>query len=143
MVYTSEFTGESTKIHQVLDDIRAVAKARNQLRNVTGVLFFENGRFLQLLEGEVSMLRQLMVELHKDPRHTDIMVLIDEPTDTPKFPDWQMDTFEISEPSIFNRQQLLRFRDMYKRNVKMDSAVFMDLLQGVLSDPAVVARMNQ
>jgi hypothetical protein len=30
----------------------------------------------------------------------------------------------------------LKFREMYKRHIKMDSEVFIDLLKGVLNDPA-------
>ena len=70
-------------------------------------------------------------------------VLIDEPLAHQEFSDWTMDTFDISEPNVFNRQQLMKFRDMYKRNIKMDSAVFIDLLKGVLSDPGVLELMNR
>ena len=143
VVYTSVYTGKPDAIGAVLDDIRVVAKARNEARGITGVLFYENGRFLQLIEGERSMVRLLIEEINRDPRHTDITVLIDERLPTQQFSDWSMDTFDISDPNVFSREQLIRFRDMYNRNIKMDSAVFLDLLKGVLSDPSVQELMNR
>ena len=55
-VYMSEYNGRPEDIDQVLADITAVAQQRNKKKSITGVLFYLNGQFLQILEGQKTLL---------------------------------------------------------------------------------------
>jgi len=46
------------------------AKEFNARHNITGILLFHNGSFLQVLEGKEASLDKLYAKIKKDPRHT-------------------------------------------------------------------------
>jgi hypothetical protein len=54
------------------------------------MLLVENGRFLQALERPDDEVRGLTAHIARDPRHEHVRVLIEEPTDARRFPDWAM-----------------------------------------------------
>ncbi|WP_408589948.1 BLUF domain-containing protein [Novosphingobium sp.] len=51
------------------------ASARNASLGVTGLLVWNGSGFLQLLEGPVRSVEQLMTSIGRDPRHRDITVV--------------------------------------------------------------------
>jgi hypothetical protein len=51
------------------------ARIRNHEVNVTGILIYNVGMFLQALEGEEADVRKFFSRIEKDPRHGDISVL--------------------------------------------------------------------
>jgi hypothetical protein len=48
---------------------------RNHEANVTGVLVYHDGNFLQALEGDETAIRAIFSRIEKDPRHGDVRVL--------------------------------------------------------------------
>ena len=52
IAYISDFNGEDNKVERVLEEIVKVAKIENKKRYITGVLFFLDGKVLQIIEGE-------------------------------------------------------------------------------------------
>ncbi|MDM7861090.1 BLUF domain-containing protein [Alteromonas sp. ASW11-36] len=53
-----------------LAELAAISSAANKQRNVTGCLTYNEGVFLQLLEGEDSVVDSLYAHIAADPRHT-------------------------------------------------------------------------
>jgi len=51
------------------------ARIRNREVDVTGILIYHAGMFLQALEGEEAAVRTIFSRIEKDTRHTDIGVL--------------------------------------------------------------------
>ena len=74
-VYTSELSNKNADIDQLLSDITKVAKRDNMQQKITGLLFYHQGRFLQLIEGPISALENLMAILERDTRHNNIEML--------------------------------------------------------------------
>lgn len=77
----------------------------NQTAGITGVLFYCQGIFLQLLEGPRNAVEGIMGKIEKDPRHTAIICLVrKESTHERLFPDWRMGFFHMSsiEPLFEN-----------------------------------------
>lgn len=65
------------------------ARANNAALNVTGLLLYIDGGFLQVLEGERDALHHLYETIERDPRHWDTKLLIDE--ESPRnFGRWSM-----------------------------------------------------
>jgi hypothetical protein len=75
------------------DDLSAIlasSRSNNLLTQVTGMLLYRDGRFLQVLEGPESFVRGRMAVIAADPRHTEVRVLLEENIDQRRFPHWTM-----------------------------------------------------
>lgn len=73
-----------------IDEILKKARRRNAETGVTGVLFYLDGNFLQLLEGEDPALTETYLRIKDDSRHRGLTKLIDEEIAARSFPDWSM-----------------------------------------------------
>ncbi len=58
-----------------VDRIIDWSQRRNVARDITGVLVFGSGVFFQLIEGPPAQVKDLIANLHSDPRHYDIVTL--------------------------------------------------------------------
>ena len=66
------------------------SRINNKLKNVSGLLFYIEGTFFQVLEGSREDVSELFVKISNDNRHTDIKILSENSTDIRDFPDWEM-----------------------------------------------------
>lgn len=66
------------------------ARARNTADNVTGMLLYHDGNFMQLLEGEEKTVRATHQRIKRDPRHTGMITLIQAPAAERLCTDWSM-----------------------------------------------------
>lgn len=142
IVYTSKSTSDKNRIDAILQDIVQVAKKKNKERAITGVLFYDNHRYLQFIEGEKDQLLILMDELYQDDRHQDINELINEPVSERELMDWNMDYFNIDKNNELSESLLERFRDIYKSNVVLSSKGFVDFIKSMLAEPELMRIMN-
>lgn len=113
LLYVSNTTPTVTVAE--LDEILASSRRNNSASSITGMLLFLDGGFLQVLEGEESVVRQTYARISADPRHWNIKVLFDR--DAPRaFKDWSMgfkhlknrdaanaDIFDITQKAILGR----------------------------------------
>jgi hypothetical protein len=60
-----------------IDDILSGARRRNAETGITGILFYLEGNFLQLLEGEEPALSETYQRIAKDQRHRNLIKLVD------------------------------------------------------------------
>lgn len=121
VVYISKYTGARSEIDSVLSDIRSNSVSNNKRLGITGLLFFHDGYFLQLLEGEREAIERLMSKLERDPRHCDLHRIVDESTRERSFEEWRMDSFNLTDFDKFDLDSLEAILDVYKRNYKMDA----------------------
>ena len=73
-----------------LQDLLAKARTRNEQYDVTGVLLYHEGQFMQLLEGEAETVHSLYSMIEQDARHTGVLKLADKPIAARSFPEWAM-----------------------------------------------------
>jgi len=73
-----------------LDLLVTRARARNRSLDVTGMLLFEDGCFLQTLEGPPDALRTLWSSIQQDDRHNQIEVLSEHFVSARLFSDWDL-----------------------------------------------------
>jgi hypothetical protein len=66
------------------------ARANNTQADITGLLLYHEGRFMQLIEGPEEAVRELYEVIEQDPRHTDTAKLADKEVDSRSFPEWAM-----------------------------------------------------
>ena len=75
------------------DDLRVLleeCRTNNQRLNVTGMLLYRNGFFIQALEGDEEVVEKLSRDIAKDPRHQDVLRVYKAPIVVRSFPNWTM-----------------------------------------------------
>lgn len=88
LVYTSSAVRPFSE--DELAQLLTLSRTRNSVRDITGLLLYRGGEFVQILEGPGPDIEQLMDEIRRDPRHDDIRVLIEEPLHERRFAEWTM-----------------------------------------------------
>ncbi len=99
IVYYSEATKLFTE--QEIIDLLTKANQYNSARGITGCLVYANNKFIQLLEGEHDKVVELYEKIKKDPRHNNILTVIEMSVSQKLFPNWGMG-FKFSEKATFN-----------------------------------------
>jgi hypothetical protein len=66
------------------------SRASNTKLNISGMLLYKDGSFMQFLEGEESEVRKLLTVIDKDPRHQNIKVLEEGISSKREFGEWAM-----------------------------------------------------
>lgn len=95
LVYSSDavgFVGD-----QQLTAILEQARTKNALLDITGILLYRRGRFIQYLEGPEDRVRKLYNEICADSRHEHLRLLFETPVDTRQFSDWTMGYEQLRE----------------------------------------------
>ena len=82
------------------------ARAKNLENEITGVLIYVQGSFIQLLEGEEPALSETFSRIRADTRHTGLMNLSDRIVEERSFPDLQMGFRLVSEKDLSENPDL-------------------------------------
>ncbi|WP_165843954.1 BLUF domain-containing protein [Phenylobacterium kunshanense] len=88
VVYISQCDAAEGEVDGLLDAIRVAASRRNPRLAVTGALWFQDGYFLQALEGPKSSLEALYGLIALDARHRRPAVLQHGAVEQRTFPQW-------------------------------------------------------
>lgn len=76
--------------HDNLLDILTVSRRNNTAKQLTGMLLYGEGTFVQVLEGEPEVISQTYNIIEKDPRHRNLIVITSGELEKRNFPDWSM-----------------------------------------------------
>ena len=96
------------------DDLQAVAAQSatdNAKRDVTGVLLCCGPHLMQLLEGEVAEIVALFEHIRRDPRHSEVELLICKNVNKRLCPDWGMELVDLDARAILKRDRLTSLID--------------------------------
>ncbi len=88
LVYSSVASGGLSE--DDLRDILQSSQLRNADLNLTGMLLYCNGKFLQVLEGKKEDVHSLFYKISRDTRHRDLNVLLEGTIATRNFKNWSM-----------------------------------------------------
>ena len=83
-----------------LRDILEVARETNKQNDITGLLLHRDNSFMQVLEGEEQVIKDLYVKISADNRHSDVELLFCEPIEKREFSDWSMAFTELDDVTI-------------------------------------------
>jgi len=133
ITYTSKYAGTAEDINAVLADIIKSSKINNVEHDITGLLFYHNGRFVQVLEGDKDSLERLMSILGKDDRHEDVQRIIDQSIKKRGFQEWSMDSLNLSEDATVDPDELIRIQDAYKKHLLIDSKLLVEFYKAMLA----------
>lgn len=71
-----------------LSELWETASENNRKLGITGGLYYDDRVFFQVLEGDEADLHDLMQRIVRDPRHTDVTVLVQNDVASPSFRFW-------------------------------------------------------
>jgi hypothetical protein len=94
VTYTSRARLDLTD--EELNRIHEQARHCNALDGITGLLAYDGGRFLQIVEGSEEAVSDLVERLRRDPRHTAFEIRDERFVDRRSFPDWTMELVQVS-----------------------------------------------
>ena len=122
LVYVSSSVGSISKadLLQILEK----SSINNKIFNITGMLIYYDGTFVQALEGEASDIEKIMSKMSTDPRHKNIITIMDEEISEREFGDWEMG-FRLLNPK--DVQSLGKFVDL--DNFSLSGGEAKDLLK--------------
>ena len=126
-IYLSDYTGSPSTITSDLADITKVSKRNNPRSDITGVLFFHENQFLQVIEGAPGDIETLRQRLEKDSRHANIRYLVDEAVTERGFGDWNMDSFHVDGSQSWDFETMQRLGDACQKAFKTRSDILVDL----------------
>ena len=89
---TLAYTSKATRDFDNADLRKLFVRAAqfNETHDVTGLLVFSDGNFLQTIEGFNDDVQAVYERIQSDPRHTLTGVLVDEPIQRRMYPGWAM-----------------------------------------------------
>jgi hypothetical protein len=77
-------------------DLLTQARDKNARLGVTGLLLHKAGDFFQVIEGPQAVLASLFATIEADPRHAQVVKIIDEPIARRAFGDWTMASADLT-----------------------------------------------
>lgn len=88
LIYISQSVRYFSKAE--LEELAEKARTKNNNKEITGMLLYIDGEFMQLLEGPRTKVRGLMRYIEKDSRHHSIRIIKENPIKERQFKDWNM-----------------------------------------------------
>jgi hypothetical protein len=104
IIYMSTASWSMTEAE--LEDLLRQARWGNERRDITGVLVYGDGQFMQIMEGEQATLEALYDHIGQDRRHKGLFKLADRAIPARRFAEWSMG-FEVVSSAAF--EQLLGY----------------------------------
>ena len=77
------------------------SRDNNHKRGITGMLLYQNGTFMQMLEGEKQIVLDLYDKISNDDRHTGIHTVLSGEIKERNFQDWSMGFFNMDKAGEF------------------------------------------
>ena len=119
------------------DDLNSVleqARIKNKKLNITGMLVYHEGAFMQILEGQEDDVKSLMKTISDDPRHNNIEILEEVTVSERCFPSWDMAFRKLTYSDIekYPMIEQLLANHSPEQNAKLSDVtiVFLSLIRG-------------
>ena len=94
------YISSATAIDNIESDVKDIiqkAIAHNDAQGITGLMVYNDGNFLQFIEGDDDAVNYLFKRISSDIRHKDILVIFDETIERRAFGNWSSALKEIKE----------------------------------------------
>jgi hypothetical protein len=88
LVYVS--TGAKEFSDEDLDSLLSQSREKNARLDITGLLLYSRGTFMQILEGPKQAVLDVLEKIKADPRHRGMIVLIQKEQVSREFDGWSM-----------------------------------------------------
>ncbi|TMA79386.1 MAG: BLUF domain-containing protein [Deltaproteobacteria bacterium] len=88
---------------EVLVALLRVCRTNNARLGITGMLLYDGGNFIQMIEGPAARVDELYETIRADPRHTQITTLLEGPLETRQFETFTMGFDNPGDLSVEDR----------------------------------------
>lgn len=108
------------------------ARLHNQSQDITGLLLYREGQFIQLLEGPEPAVCELYERhIFRDPRHHHVTLLLEEAATERLFDHWSMGFHDLTDPEL---RTLPGYSDFMNDNgptlqISLDAAGYLELFK--------------
>lgn len=127
--YKSDMQILPDRLETEIGDILNTSQTNNQKDGITGLFLLVENRFLQLLEGEETKVKECLNRIKLDPRHSDVKVVMARTIEKRSFPDWSMYFHRLNGDEALERLGLEALKDLgisqWNRQFKDDLAVLL------------------
>jgi hypothetical protein len=91
-MYSLVYVSTAAKLYtdEDLDDILRVSRSWNRKVNITGLLLYKEGYFMQFLEGPKGEVLDLLTKIKADSRHHSMIVIFQKDQGEREFDNWSM-----------------------------------------------------
>ncbi len=117
LIYTSEAKNNFSPGE--LQNLLLTARRNNDRDAITGMLLYEDGTFLQVLEGENEVIESTYQRIAADKRHHKIMLIARFEIDHRSFHDWEMGFFDASGGKLLQLPGYSNF--LNKKTVELEN----------------------
>jgi len=83
-----------------LKSILEVSRDNNRKQDISGMLLYRNGFFIQALEGEEDAVQALYNKIKEDPRHGNVLSVYKAKIHERSFADWSMGFNKVEDESL-------------------------------------------
>lgn len=97
-----------------MGEILDVAVSNNKDLNITGMLLFKGGIFIQLLEGDKEDVLNLYGRIASDLRHEGLKVLVKQDNSERLFEHWSMSYQKIDNTSLILINEIINWDELVK-----------------------------
>jgi hypothetical protein len=88
VIYASAATNPFDRENLV--ELLKIARSKNMAADISGMLLYHSGSFLQVLEGPEQNVEELYAKIQKDPRHTRCLLIWRDSIQQKEFENWSM-----------------------------------------------------
>ncbi|NCD70801.1 BLUF domain-containing protein [Mucilaginibacter agri] len=105
-------------------DILTVSRERNAVKNITGMLLYGEGAFVQVLEGEADAVEEIYESIKADLRHKRLIEVSKGDLRIRNFPDWWMGFRTINNDVVSQFKGFINVKkDGFQANDEMHPAL--------------------
>lgn len=104
LIYISTATKGLTKAE--IENLLENSRKNNSKADITGMLIYRDGNFIQLLEGEENAVKELFITIQKDSRHRDCTVLNEAHVDKRCLFEWSMRYKSFDGKALFTKDEI-------------------------------------
>lgn len=98
---------ELLKLHEV-------SQKNNANSEITGMLLYQEGNFMQIIEGEEEHVLELFIKISMDKRHKDIYKIMSGPINKRNFDNWSMGFCNMNDTNYYSN-----YETFIQENIKL------------------------
>lgn len=83
-----------------LEALLTKSRCNNPQKDITGILLYHDGNFMQIIEGPKQAAIELYARIQVDPLHKSVITLLSQAAEQRLFADWSMEFRNLRELSV-------------------------------------------
>lgn len=125
IIYLSSATTKFTS--KEIISLLNTSRKRNEVNEITGLLLYSDGNFLQIIEGKKKAILKLYSKISIDSRHKNIIKVFEGIVDSREYPNWRMG-FNVIDKNLYKRSINLETftRDYSENNQDTIASIFIE-----------------